>query len=48
MLASRGDQLPDSYKRYLINGIREAFELGSAPIRLLVRQNKNPYAEEQD
>jgi GTP-binding protein len=47
LMASRGDQLPESYKRYLVNGIREAFKLGSAPIRLWVRQGKNPYAEEE-
>jgi GTP-binding protein len=47
LMASRGDQLPESYKRYLVNGIREAFKLGSAPIRLWVRQGKNPYAEDE-
>ncbi len=44
LLCSRASELPESYKRYLVNGIREAFELGSAPIRLHVRQNRNPYA----
>lgn len=40
---SRADRLPDSYKRYLINGIREDFDLPGTPIRLFVRADKNPY-----
>ena len=45
MFASRADQLPDHYKRYLINSLRESFDLPGVPIRLTVRSNKNPYAE---
>ncbi|MEI9965938.1 MAG: ribosome biogenesis GTPase Der [Caulobacteraceae bacterium] len=45
MFASRPDQLPDSYKRYLVNGIRQSFDLPGVPIRLSVRAGKNPYAE---
>ncbi len=37
--------LPDSYLRYLTNGLREAFHLEGAPIRLLLRTSKNPFAE---
>ncbi len=44
LMASRGDQMPDQYKRYLINGIREAFDMTGVPIRLFVRQSANPYA----
>lgn len=44
LIASRGDQMPEGYKRYLINGIREAFDMHGVPIRLFVRQGKNPYA----
>jgi len=40
---SRANRLPDSYKRYLINGIREDFELPGTPIRLFVRADHNPY-----
>ena len=40
---SRADRLPDSYKRYLINGLREDFDLPGTPIRLFVRADKNPY-----
>jgi GTP-binding protein len=48
LFASRADQLPDSYRRYLINGIRQSFDLPGVPIRLTVKANANPYAEGQD
>jgi len=44
LMCSRAAKLPEAYKRYLINGIREAFDLPATPIRLLVRAGKNPYA----
>jgi GTP-binding protein len=37
--------LPESYLRYLVNAMREAFELPGTPIRLNLRSTKNPYAE---
>ncbi|MGE0845069.1 MAG: ribosome biogenesis GTPase Der [Flavobacteriaceae bacterium] len=37
------DALPESYKRYVINGLREVFRLDGTPIRLLLRQPDNPY-----
>jgi GTP-binding protein len=43
LIASRGEQMPEGYKRYLVNGIREAFDMHGVPIRLFVRQGKNPY-----
>ncbi|NWG53901.1 MAG: ribosome biogenesis GTPase Der [Hydrogenophilaceae bacterium] len=46
LVSSRAAQMPESYKRYLVNGLREAFGLGATPIRLHVRAGKNPYAEE--
>jgi GTP-binding protein len=45
LIASRGDQMPEQYKRYLVNGLREAFELPGIPIRLHVKQGANPYAD---
>ena len=39
----RADELPDSYKRYLINGVRDAFEIRAVPIRLMLRKGENPY-----
>ena len=37
--------LPDAYLRYLTNGLRETFKLEGAPIRLLLRTGKNPFAK---
>ena len=37
------DALPTSYERFLINGIRETFELPGIPIRISKRTSKNPY-----
>jgi GTPase len=48
LLASRAAQLPDTYVRYLVNGIRKAFDMPAVPIRFLVRAPKNPYAEGED
>ena len=45
LMASRGNHMPEQYKRYLVNGIREAFDMTGVPIRLYVRQPKNPYAK---
>jgi GTP-binding protein len=45
LMCSRAADLPESYKRYLVNGIREAFNLPASPIRLHVRAGKNPFAE---
>ena len=42
---SRPDDLPDSYQRYLVNGLRDAFDLPGVPIRLLLRKGRNPYAD---
>jgi GTP-binding protein len=48
LFASRADQLPESYRRYLINSIRESFDLPGVPIRVTVKSNKNPYAEGEE
>ncbi|MEL7546002.1 MAG: ribosome biogenesis GTPase Der [Pseudomonadota bacterium] len=45
LMASRGEQMPEQYRRYLVNGLREAFDLPGVPIRLIVRQGANPYAD---
>jgi GTP-binding protein len=37
------DHLPEDYQRYLTNGLREAFDLRGTPIRLMMRNTKNPY-----
>jgi GTP-binding protein len=48
LFASRADQLPDSYRRYLINSLRESFDLPGVPLRVTVKSNKNPYAEGEE
>lgn len=40
---SRPKDLPETYKRYLMNGLREDFDLRGIAIRLLVRTSKNPF-----
>lgn len=44
---SQPGELPDSYQRYLVNGLREPFGLQGVPIRLLLRGSKNPYADDK-
>ena len=39
------EALPDSYSRYLQNGLRETFALEGVPIRIHLRKGKNPYAQ---
>jgi GTPase len=38
------ESIPESYKRYLVNGLRETFGLIGVPIRLSLRSGDNPYA----
>jgi GTP-binding protein len=44
LFCTRADAVPDSYRRYLVNALREAFGLPGVPIRLTVREKANPYA----
>ncbi|QEO18016.1 ribosome biogenesis GTPase Der [Acetobacter vaccinii] len=44
IFGTRAEQIPDDYKRYLVNGLRETFDLPGVPIRLQTRGTKNPYA----
>ena len=43
---TRAEKIPDDYQRYLVNSLRESFELPGTPIRLELRGTKNPYASE--
>jgi len=47
LIASRAEDIPESYKRYLINSMREAFNLHAAPVRLIVKSAKNPFVENE-
>ncbi|MFD1694523.1 ribosome biogenesis GTPase Der [Roseibium aestuarii] len=42
--ASRPEQLPESYTRYLVNSLRETFDIQGTPIRFSYRKGDNPYA----
>jgi len=41
------DALPKSYTRYLVNNIREAFDLPGVPIRVSLRMGQNPYDKDR-
>jgi len=43
LFCTRADAVPDSYRRYLVNALREAFALPGVPIRLTLREKANPY-----
>jgi GTP-binding protein len=43
VFGTRVDELPTSYQRYLINGIRKELGFGAVPVRLTLRAPKNPY-----
>ena len=47
LFVSRPKALPDAYQRYLVNQLRDAFNLDGVPIRLLLRGGKNPYAPDR-
>lgn len=44
IFSSNPEGLPESYLRYLINSLRDTFNLGGVPIRITVRKADNPYA----
>ena len=44
IFGTRLDELPESYRRYLVNGIRRELGFGAVPVRLMLRSAKNPYA----
>ena len=45
LFGTRLDQLPESYRRYLINGMRRELGFDAVPIRLTLRSPKNPFAK---
>jgi GTP-binding protein len=44
LFSARASVLPETYRRYLINSLREAFDLPGTPIRLMMRAKANPFA----
>jgi GTPase len=43
LFASKPGELPASYRRYLVNALRQKFSLPGTPIRMMLRKGKNPY-----
>ncbi len=46
VFGTRAEQMPEDYHRYLVNSLREHFELPGTPIRLLGRGTTNPYVDQ--
>ncbi|WP_347302209.1 ribosome biogenesis GTPase Der [Croceibacterium sp. TMG7-5b_MA50] len=46
IFGTRLSELPTSYERYLVNGIRKELGFGAVPVRLSLRSPKNPFAED--
>ncbi len=44
LFGTRTNALPESYTRYLVNSLRETFDMPGVPIRLAFRESDNPYA----
>jgi GTP-binding protein len=46
VMTTHAEQVPESYQRYLVNGLRAAFHLEGTPIRLSLRDqsSRNPFA----
>jgi GTP-binding protein len=44
LFSARANALPEAYRRYLVNGLRDNFALPGTPIRLTLRAKPNPYA----
>ncbi|HEY0414461.1 MAG TPA: ribosome biogenesis GTPase Der [Allosphingosinicella sp.] len=47
LFGTRVDQLPDSYLRYLVNGIRKELGFGAVPVRLTARASRNPFDKDK-
>ena len=43
LFGTRLDDLPASYQRYLVNGIRRDLGFDAVPVRLTLRSPKNPF-----
>ena len=44
---SKAAELPESYTRYLINGLREDFDMPGVPIRIYLRSSDNPFGNKK-
>ena len=46
IFGTRLSDLPKSYERYLVNGIRRELGFGSVPVRLTLKSPKNPFTKD--
>jgi GTP-binding protein len=44
IFCTRADAVPEQYLRYLTHSLRDTFDLPGTPIRITLREKKNPYA----
>jgi GTP-binding protein len=44
LFCTRAEAVPAAYKRYLVNALRENFDMPGTPIRLTLREKDNPFA----
>ena len=47
LFCTRADAVPQSYLRYLVNALREAFALPGTPVRITLREKANPFAHKR-
>ena len=47
LFCSRADAVPQSYLRYLVNSLRDYFELPGTPVRIALREKANPFAHKR-
>jgi GTP-binding protein len=45
MFSSRAAEMPESYRRYLVNSLRESFDIPGVPLRITIKSGANPYAD---
>ena len=48
IFASKAEDLPESYHRYLVKSLRDVFDLPGTPIRLVLRRTDNPYDRDRE
>ncbi|MDE1935529.1 ribosome biogenesis GTPase Der [Bradyrhizobium sp.] len=47
LFCSRADAVPQAYLRYLVNSLRDHFDLPGAPVRIALREKANPFAHKR-
>ena len=47
LFCSRADAVPQSYLRYLVNSLRDQFDLPGTPVRIALREKANPFAHKR-